>query len=166
MRVLVTGGAGYIGSHASLRLLEDGHDVVSIDNVSRGHAQAEAVLSSIGGDRYTPYRCDLHETERLAEILSSHDIDVLMHFAAFAEVGESVGASVGTHLPSSSKRRTTLRCSICLRIRTSACIFRSRRSFERRSIFTATSDAAAVCRRSQPPKTTPYEPRPRTAPSA
>ena len=51
MRVLVTGGAGYIGSHASLRLLEDGHEVVSIDNVSRGHAQAESVLRQIGGIR-------------------------------------------------------------------------------------------------------------------
>ena len=90
MRVLVTGGAGYIGSHAALRLLIDGHQVVSIDNLSRGHAQAEDVLAKIGGDRYTPVRCDLHETQRITDILTSHSIDVVIHFAAFAEVGESV----------------------------------------------------------------------------
>ena len=90
MRVLVTGGAGYIGSHAVLRLLEDGHTVVSIDNLSRGHAQAEDALAKIGGDHYTPIRCDLHETERITDILTSHSIDVVIHFAAFAEVGESV----------------------------------------------------------------------------
>ena len=90
MRVLVTGGAGYIGSHAALRLLLDGQSVVSVDNLSRGHVQAEAVLSGIGQDRYTALRCDLHETTRLTEILKDHRIDVVMHFAAFAEVGESV----------------------------------------------------------------------------
>ena len=90
MRVLVTGGAGYIGSHAVLRLLENGHQVVSIDNLSRGHAEAEKTLSKIGGESYTPVRCDLHETQRIADLLTSHSVDVVMHFAAFAEVGESV----------------------------------------------------------------------------
>ncbi|MCH2132129.1 MAG: UDP-glucose 4-epimerase GalE [Phycisphaerales bacterium] len=97
MRVLVTGGAGYIGSHAALRLLLDGHDVVTIDNLSRGHAQAEATLETLGGDRYTPIRCDLHETERLSELLTSEQIEVIMHFAAFAEVGESVDHPLRYH---------------------------------------------------------------------
>ncbi|MDP6890310.1 MAG: UDP-glucose 4-epimerase GalE [Phycisphaerales bacterium] len=97
MRVLVTGGAGYIGSHASLRLLEDGHEIISIDNLSRGHAQAEAVLAGIAGDRYTAVHCDLHETDRLTKLLLSHRVDVLMHFAALAEVGESVDHPLRYH---------------------------------------------------------------------
>jgi len=95
--VLVTGGAGYIGSHAVLCLLRHGHSVVGIDDLSRGHAQAEHTLASIGDGRYQAIRCGLHDTEQLTALLTSHQIDVVMHFAAFAEVGESVDHPLRYH---------------------------------------------------------------------
>lgn len=93
MRVLVTGGAGYIGSHAVKRLLAEGHDVVVIDNLSRGHAEAIDQLRTIPG--VTPERlifeaCDIAERERVAGLLHRHDVGTVMHFAALAYVGESV----------------------------------------------------------------------------
>ncbi|MFO0828835.1 MAG: UDP-glucose 4-epimerase GalE [Phycisphaerales bacterium] len=88
MHVLVTGGAGFIGSHAVLRLLEDGHRVTVIDNLVRGHAEAATILASIGGDRFRFERCDLAETQRITALLAG--VDLVMHFAALAYVGESV----------------------------------------------------------------------------
>ena len=83
MNVLVTGGAGYIGSHAVKRLLEGGHDVVVVDNLFRGHREAV----SQGVPFYT---MDIRQTDELAEVMKMHHIDCVMHFAALAYVGESV----------------------------------------------------------------------------
>ena len=85
--VLVTGGAGYIGSHAVKALVDAGHRVVVYDNLSAGHRQAVALA---GGDRTVLVEGDVLDTRRLAETISSHDVDALMHFAAFLSVGESV----------------------------------------------------------------------------
>ena len=83
MNVLVTGGAGYIGSHAVKRLLELGHEVVVVDNLGRGHRQA--VPGSV------PFvEADLRDNEKIVATLSDHDIECVMHFAALAYVGESV----------------------------------------------------------------------------
>ena len=83
MNVLVTGGAGYIGSHAVRMLLDAGHRVVAIDNLTRGHAAAV--------DRRAVFcQVDLADSSRLAELLVRHDIQCVMHFAALAYVGESV----------------------------------------------------------------------------
>lgn len=83
MNVFVTGGAGYIGSHAVKRLLESGHTVVVMDNLFRGHRRAVP--------EGTPfYELDLAETDRIAGVLKEHRIDVVMHFAALTYVGESV----------------------------------------------------------------------------
>lgn len=93
MNVLVTGGAGYIGSHAVKRLLEDGHAVLAVDDLSRGHRGAIEALraaDAVRTDALTFERCDIAETERLATLIRDHGIDAAMHFAALAYVGESV----------------------------------------------------------------------------
>lgn len=83
MNVLVTGGAGYIGSHAVQRLLHGGHQVVVVDNLFRGHRAALP-------DEVPLYEVDVRDTEALLTVLVTEAIDCVMHFAAHAYVGESV----------------------------------------------------------------------------
>ena len=83
MRVLVTGGAGYIGSVITDQLINDGHDVVVYDNLSKGHAYAVA-------PRATLVQADLLDDETLNKTLVAHQIDAVIHMAAFALVGESM----------------------------------------------------------------------------
>ena len=83
MNVLVTGGAGYIGSHAVKTLRERGHKVVALDNLFRGHR--EAVPTDVPFEE-----ADLRQTDNIGEILTRHRIECVMHFAALAYVGESV----------------------------------------------------------------------------
>jgi UDP-glucose 4-epimerase len=90
MRFLVTGGCGYIGSHAALRLLEDGHHVTVIDNLFRGHRGTAEVLAKVGGSRFRFVRADIRETDAVATAMREHATDVVLHFAALTYVGESV----------------------------------------------------------------------------
>ena len=82
MKILVTGGAGYVGSHCASRLTEAGHETWVYDNLSRGHAEAVPAGRLIVGD--------LAEQQKLADLLREKQIDAVMHFAALALVGESV----------------------------------------------------------------------------
>ena len=88
MNVLVTGGAGYIGSHAALRLLEDGHRVTVLDDLSRGHAGAIERLRPLGDLHFE--RADLGDRGVVEPLLRDRAIDAVMHFGAKAYVGESV----------------------------------------------------------------------------
>ena len=81
--MLVTGGAGYIGSHAVRHLLAAGHRVVVVDNLSRGHREAIDPAAAF-------IEADVRETRRLIDALDKHRVDCLLHFAALAYVGESV----------------------------------------------------------------------------
>lgn len=90
MAILVTGGAGYIGSHAAKSLLADGERVVALDNLSVGHREAIAALESIADGRLTFVEADIGDRETVRRTLAEHGIDAIMHFAALAQVGESV----------------------------------------------------------------------------
>ncbi len=82
--ILVTGGAGYIGSHAVLALKNAGYEVIVLDNLSYGHRELIEPLQVklIVGD--------ISDSALLDEIFSNHNIEAIMHFAAFIAVGESV----------------------------------------------------------------------------
>ena len=81
MRVLVTGGAGYIGSHTVRRLLDAGHEVVVYDNLSRGHREAVAGVPLVEGD--------IRDGELLRSTLARYGCRSILHFAALSLVGES-----------------------------------------------------------------------------
>ncbi|HTQ98090.1 MAG TPA: UDP-glucose 4-epimerase GalE [Candidatus Acidoferrum sp.] len=83
MRVLVTGGAGYIGSVVADQLLGAGHQVTVIDNLSRGHRQAVSSKAEL-------VVADLADKEKLSELFRRQPFDAVMHFAAFIEAGESM----------------------------------------------------------------------------
>jgi UDP-glucose 4-epimerase len=82
MRILVTGGAGYVGSHCLRALLAAAHDVTVYDNLSRGHRAAVPAGLLVEGD--------LCDEQKLAKLMHDRQIEAVMHFAAFALVGESV----------------------------------------------------------------------------
>ena len=82
MRVLVCGGAGYIGSNMTARLAAEGHEPVVFDNLSKGHKSAIGETEFIEGD--------LADSRLLVETLEKYSIEAVMHFAAFIEVGESI----------------------------------------------------------------------------
>ncbi|EFJ08237.1 hypothetical protein SELMODRAFT_429034 [Selaginella moellendorffii] len=91
MHVLVTGGAGFIGSHATLRLLADGHRVTIVDNLSRGNMGAVHALEEIANPGMLQFiNADLGDRKAVDEIFKKNAIDAVMHFAAVAYVGESV----------------------------------------------------------------------------
>jgi UDP-glucose 4-epimerase len=88
MNVLVTGGAGYIGSHAALRLMEDGHKVTVIDNLSRGNNGAVEALRKVGDVHFV--HGDVGNQPLVQSLLQERSIEVVMHFAALTYVGESM----------------------------------------------------------------------------
>jgi UDP-glucose 4-epimerase len=88
MNVLVTGGAGYIGSHAALRLLEDGHAVTVVDDLSRGNRGAIEALRPLGDLHFV--QGDVGDASVIESTLRHRSIDVVMHFAALTYVGESM----------------------------------------------------------------------------
>jgi UDP-glucose 4-epimerase len=88
MNVMVAGGAGYIGSHVVKQLTEDGHGVVAVDNLFRGHRAAVHAKAAF-------HQADLEETGKLIEVFKRCQIDCVMHFAALTYVGESVTDPLG-----------------------------------------------------------------------
>ncbi|XP_050423906.1 UDP-glucose 4-epimerase-like [Adelges cooleyi] len=93
--VFVTGGAGYIGSHCVLSLLEAGYNVVAIDNFVNSVEQQESAasldrVSRITGKKIIFYKCDLLDIQQLDDIFNKHQFDCVIHFAAMKSVGESI----------------------------------------------------------------------------
>ena len=90
MNILVTGGAGYIGSHTIIELLASGHGVVAVDNLSNSSVESLHRVEEITGQSVPFYEFDLRDRARLAELFKSEAIDAAIHFAGLKAVGESV----------------------------------------------------------------------------
>ncbi len=90
MSVLVTGGAGYIGSHTCVKLLEAGYDVVVLDNLSNSSPKAIGRVEEITGKKIQFYECDILDKAGMRTIFEENTIDSVIHFAGLKAVGESV----------------------------------------------------------------------------
>ena len=90
MNILVTGGAGYIGSHTCVELLEEGHSVIAVDNLSNSKRKAIDRVEEITGREIYFYEEDLLDADAIEHIFSEHSIDSVIHFAGYKAVGESV----------------------------------------------------------------------------
>lgn len=90
MKILVTGGMGYIGSHTCVELLAEGHDVVVLDNLSNSQASVQDRVRRISGRDHVFVRGDLRDRGALRALFQAHAIDAVIHFAGLKAVGESV----------------------------------------------------------------------------
>lgn len=90
MKILLTGGAGYIGSHTAVALIEAGHSVVIIDNLSNSSAESVRRVETITGAKISFYPYDIRSKNELDRLLEMHSFDCCIHFAGLKAVGESV----------------------------------------------------------------------------
>lgn len=90
MKILVTGGTGYIGSHTCVELLNNGHEVIIIDNLYNSKKEVISKIEEITGKSVKFYEGDVVSKETLRNIFRENDIDAVMHFAGLKAVGESV----------------------------------------------------------------------------
>lgn len=90
MSILVTGGAGFIGSHTVVELLENDQDVIVVDNLSNSKKESLRRVEDITGRSLTFYQTDLLDKKELDTIFSNHNVSSVIHFAGYKAVGESV----------------------------------------------------------------------------
>lgn len=90
MRILVTGGAGYIGSHTCVELLNQGHEVVVVDNLCNSSEESLKRVEEITGKKTVFYQVDLLDREGLEAVFEKEPVDAVIHFAGLKAVGESV----------------------------------------------------------------------------
>ena len=90
MSILITGGAGYIGSHTTVELLNAGFDVVLVDDFSNSSPAVLERLEKITGKKFPFYQGSILDTDFLDKVFTNEDIELVIHFAAFKAVGESV----------------------------------------------------------------------------
>ncbi len=90
MKILLTGGAGYIGSHTAVELVTEGHDVVIVDNFCNSKEVVIDRISEIAGAEISCHRLDIRDTEALIDICRDEAIEAVVHFAGLKAVGESV----------------------------------------------------------------------------
>jgi len=90
MRILVTGGAGYIGSHTCVELLEAGYEVIVVDNLQNSNEEALTRVKEITGKSLKFYKIDMVDKSALEKVFSENDIQAVIHFAGLKSVGESV----------------------------------------------------------------------------
>ncbi|HEX3039914.1 MAG TPA: SDR family NAD(P)-dependent oxidoreductase, partial [Caproiciproducens sp.] len=90
MNVLVTGGAGYIGSHTCVELLNNGYGVVVMDNYSNSSPEVLKIVEKLTGKTFPVYDCDMLDYDGFEKIFEENKIDAVIHFAGLKAVGESV----------------------------------------------------------------------------
>ncbi|AXI10781.1 UDP-glucose 4-epimerase GalE [Oceanobacillus zhaokaii] len=110
MAILVTGGAGYIGTHTCVELLNEGYDIVVVDNFSNSNPQSLRRVSEITGKSFPIYETDLLDKEGLTEIFAESKIEAVIHFAGLKSVGESV--SIPIHYYQNNITGTIILCEV------------------------------------------------------
>ena len=90
MAILVTGGAGYIGSHTCVELLNEGYEVVVLDNLSNSSEKSLDRVAELTGKNVTFYKGDILDRDILNQIFAENEIESCIHFAGLKAVGESV----------------------------------------------------------------------------
>jgi len=110
MQILVTGGAGYIGSHTCVELLNSNYDVVVVDNLMNSHQESLERVEKITGKKLTFHKVDLMDEEGLNGVFQQHSIDAVIHFAGLKAVGESV--SIPLHYYHNNITGTLILCKL------------------------------------------------------
>ncbi|WP_139892044.1 MULTISPECIES: UDP-glucose 4-epimerase GalE [unclassified Bacillus (in: firmicutes)] len=90
MAILITGGAGYIGSHAAVEFLKANYDIVVLDNFSNSHVEAIERVKELAGRNFPFYNIDLVDKEAVDQLFAKYDFDSVVHFAGLKAVGESI----------------------------------------------------------------------------
>lgn len=94
MAILVTGGAGFIGSHTCVELLNENYDIVIVDNFINSKPETLEKIKKITGKDFTFYEADILDREAMDKIFAQHKTDAVIHFAGLKAVGESVSAPI------------------------------------------------------------------------
>ena len=110
MKVLVTGGAGYIGSHTCVELLNNHYDIIVVDNLSNSKREALHRVREITGKEFSFYQVDLLDKNEVEKIFYENEIDAVIHFAGMKAVGESV--SIPLHYYHNNVTGTLVLCEV------------------------------------------------------
>ena len=110
MKILLAGGAGYIGSHTALVLLEAGHEVVVVDNYANSSPESLRRVEELAGRSLSSYEADVRDKEALREIFRKHQLDCVIHFAGLKAVGESVAKPILYYRNNIDTTLTLLEC--------------------------------------------------------
>lgn len=110
MNILLAGGAGYIGSHTAVSLLDAGHDVIIADNFANSSPVAVERVREVSGKPVTCYRADVCDKAAMERIFQENNIDCIVHFAALKGVGESVDIPVAYYRNNIDTTLTLLEC--------------------------------------------------------
>ena len=110
MKTLLTGGAGYIGSHTAVAMLESGHEVAILDNFSNSSPEAVARIEKITGKKAALFEADCADSEAVRRVLCEVQPDCVIHFAGYKAVGESVAKPVEYYRNNIDTTLTLLEC--------------------------------------------------------
>ena len=110
MNILLAGGAGYIGSHTAVELLNAGHDVVIVDDYSNSCPEALKRVEQITGKSFVSYEADIKDKKAVSQIFYQNNIDCVIHFAGLKAVGESVRQPVRYYRNNIDTTLTLLEC--------------------------------------------------------
>ena len=107
--ILITGGAGYIGSHVAKQLLELNKDIVVVDNLSTGFQSTIDILQKV--KKFDFIKLDLKEFDKVAEVFKSHCINTVIHFAAFSQVSESIQNPIKYYMNNTINTTNLVKCA-------------------------------------------------------
>lgn len=123
MAILVTGGAGYIGSHTCVELLNEGFDVIVVDNLSNSNEKSLERVRELTGKKFKFYPVDLLDANELKAVFMDNDIDAVIHFAGLKAVGDSV--SVPLHYYQNNVTGTIILCHTMKKFHVKTIVFSS-----------------------------------------